>query len=318
MAEQFPVIAVGGSAGSLDALGKFLRDLPDGLPAALCVALHVPPYSKSAVPNILSRISGLPADHVNGPMALCPGRVYVAPPDFHMVFEDSVVRPDHGPRVNRHRPSIDVMLRSAARNYGARAVGVILSGNLDDGTAGLAAIQAAGGLTAVQDPADAEFPSMPANAMRAVSVDVVAPAAELGKGLVAALSEQTRPQMKPPGAHEASSDMNLRCPDCNGPLVEQHQDGVTTFACRVGHEYSFDRLAIAQSEAVEWALWSAVSILEEQATLTERLAERAREQARAIGEAHFRERSRTARGHARVIRDLLESGDGTTVDPLAG
>ncbi|MCC6382164.1 MAG: chemotaxis protein CheB [Dehalococcoidia bacterium] len=313
--ETYPVVAVGGSAGAIGALCTLLQGVPRDFPAAICVSIHVPAnYAGSALPSILTRATGRPASHVTSPLEVVPGSIFVAPPDFHLVVEAGYARPDHGPRVNRQRPSVDVMFRSLARAYGRRAAAIVLSGNLDDGTAGSAAIRAARGLVVVQDPADAPFPSMPKSAIRHVATDIVAAARDLGPKLTMALEErmnvwrqEPEPLDRPPAeVGEQSAVGQIRCPECSGPLQEEERDGVTTYACHVGHSFAPEVLAAAQSDQVESALWSAVSVVEEQAALTGRLAARAREQQRWLSAARFEERAREASRQAALIRQLLE------------
>ena len=154
------------------------------LPAAVFVVLHLAPHSKSAMPAILSRAGRLPAVHPEDGERIRPGRIYVAPPDHHLVLEDGKVRLSSGPSENGQRPSVDVLFRTGAESCGRRAVGVVLTGNLADGTSGLAILKRYGGVAIVQDPADAEYPSMPASAIRNVEVDHVVPLARLPELLV--------------------------------------------------------------------------------------------------------------------------------------
>jgi two-component system chemotaxis response regulator CheB len=165
------IIVIGASAGGVEALREITRGLPANLPATLFVVLHVPPQNPSHLPAILSRSGPLPAAHAGDGAEFVPGRIYVAPPDTHLLVESGRTHLSHGPTENRHRPAIDPLFRSAARAYGSRVVGVVLTGSLDDGTAGLYQIRRHGGVAVVQDPDDALFPSMPANALEYVGAD---------------------------------------------------------------------------------------------------------------------------------------------------
>src|SRR5438046_2361834 len=149
------IIVIGASAGGVEALVELVRLLPPDLPAAVFVVLHVPPQSTSVLPSILNRARTLPAVHPHDGQATQHGRIYVAPPDHHMLIKDGTIRLTRGPRENRNRPAADALFRTAARDYGPRVTGVVLSGALDDGTAGLSAIKSRGGLAVVQDPAEA-------------------------------------------------------------------------------------------------------------------------------------------------------------------
>ncbi|HXO28474.1 MAG TPA: chemotaxis protein CheB [Thermoanaerobaculia bacterium] len=183
--EPAALLVLGASAGGVQALCEVVRALPARLDAAVFAVLHVSPYGRSAMPAILSRCGPLTAVHPADGEAIRPGCIYVAPPDLHMLVERGVVRLSRAASENGFRPSVDVLFRSAARSYGARVVAVVLTGNLDDGTAGLAAVKRHGGVAVVQDPAEADYPSMPASAVRNVDIDYVLPLGEIPVVLVA-------------------------------------------------------------------------------------------------------------------------------------
>ena len=178
--DRHDVVAIGASAGGLDCLTSIAAQLSPDLQAAVFVVLHLSPGAPSALPEILSRSGPLPAEHPRDGEAIQPGRIYVAPPDHHLVLEPGRVLLGRGPRENRVRPAVDVLFRSAAASYGPRVIGVVASGYLDDGAAGLLAIKRHGGVAVVQDPADAQCPAMPQAALDAVDVDHVVPLRELG------------------------------------------------------------------------------------------------------------------------------------------
>jgi two-component system chemotaxis response regulator CheB len=174
------MVAVGASAGGLEALLAMLRALPADFPAAIVIAIHIAPTSTSLLPEILERSSSFCVRHGRSGELPRQARAYVAPPDRHMLVDGRSLRLSKGPRENRHRPAIDPLFRSVARAYGRRAIGVILSGNLDDGTAGLLAIKRRGGIAVVQSPEDAVYSGMPDAAIERVKVDHVVDAAAMG------------------------------------------------------------------------------------------------------------------------------------------
>ena len=173
MARPDDIIVIGGSAGSLEVLVEMVANLPRRLPAAVFIVVHVAPDGDSHLPSILSRSGPLPAKHANDGDTIEAGQIYVAPPDHHLIVEPDRVRLTRGPRENHHRPAIDPLFRSAAETFGARVIGVLLSGALDDGVAGLLEIKRAGGIVVVQDPRDALIPSMPRRALEQMQVDHV-------------------------------------------------------------------------------------------------------------------------------------------------
>jgi len=287
------IIVIGASAGGVEALRNIAAGLPSDLKAAVFVVLHLPPGGTSVLPSILDRAGDLPAAHAVDGEAVVPGRIYVAPPDNHMLLEDGTVRLAAGPRENSHRPAIDPLFRSAASSYGPSAIGVVLSGVLDDGTAGLAAVKAAGGVTVVQNPEDALYPGMPRSAIAYVTPEHVVPGAAIA-GLLARLVEQTPapvpdPPLEPDAVLEESfvavdrgaSDnpqpgvpSGFTCPECSGALWETEEDGVVRFRCRTGHQYSLETLLSEQSGSIEAALWSALRALEERGAMLRRIAQR--------------------------------------------
>ena len=315
-----PLVVVGGSAGGLDAASRLVGVLDAGLDAAVAVVLHQASGVGDYLARRLGRATALPVATAEDGERLEPGRIYVAPPDRHLRFADGAVRVAFGPRVNRARPSIDVALRSAAAEHGARAVGVVLSGRLDDGAAGLDSLRRAGGTVLVQDPDDAEHPDMPRNAIDAVDADRVATAEALGAGLgrlVLALPDG--PGWVPDDvAVEARIDalgtgdidlterigepVPLSCPDCAGPVWEITASGPRRYRCHVGHAFSAGSMLASQSETVEESLWVALRTLEERARMLDRLATRGPSGALA---SSYRDQAEDARGHAGRIRDLL-------------
>jgi two-component system chemotaxis response regulator CheB len=319
------IIVIGASAGGVEAISQVIRDLPADLPAAIFVVLHLPPQAPSLLPHILTRRGDLPAVHPADGDAIRQGQIYVAPPDQHLLVKKGRVRVIRGPHENRHRPAVDPLFRSAALAYGARVIGVVLSGVLDDGTAGLLAVKQRGGIAVVQSPEDALYIGMPASAIENVVVDHVLPAAEIG-GL---LDRMARRQVEKEGAVAVSDEMKgetdlaeidtdrmreeehpgtpsaFACPDCGGSLWEMREGELLRFRCRVGHAYSANSLLSAQSDTLDAALWTALRALEESASLARRLAERAGRRGHALSVAQFEAQAREAETRAEVIRRVL-------------
>jgi len=269
----------------VEALADLAASLPIDLSAAVFVVLHLPATGTSALPEILGRHGPLPAAHVKDGEPIRPGRIYVAPPDHHVLVRTGHVHLSRGPRENGHRPAIDPLFRSAAREYATRVVGVVLSGALDDGTAGLLAIKSRGGVAVVQEPTDALYPGMPGSALEQVQVDHVVAAASMGELLARLIADLAEPPPDPAptgmGVEVEMEGFSLEafegnhpgrpsgfsCPDCSGVLWQIRDGGLERYRCRVGHAWSPESLLTQQSEALEAALWVALRSLEERAAL---------------------------------------------------
>jgi two-component system chemotaxis response regulator CheB len=321
------IVVIGASAGGVEALSEIAAALPADLAAAVFCVLHLPATGVSALPLILSRAGPLPAEHPWDGEPILPGRIYVAPPDLHMMVEGGTIRLVRGPRENRHRPAVDPLFRRAALHYGERAIGVVLTGSLDDGTAGLLEIKRQGGFAIVQDPDDALFRGMPESACRTVQVDRCLPLLAIGPAIVQLVAGVEAGSEEPMAGETSNLDYETRiaaadqaaienddrpgipspfgCPECGGVLWEIDNDQMTRYRCRVGHAYSPESLLASQSDELEAALWAAMRGLEEKASLTRRLAERAREQSQPNAAERFEEKTLTAETHAGVLRSLL-------------
>ncbi|MGB7951700.1 MAG: chemotaxis protein CheB, partial [Candidatus Binatia bacterium] len=330
------IIVVGASSGGVETLTTVVSGLPQDLNATLFVVLHVPARGESLLPQILSRAGKLPAEHARDNEPVQKGRIYVAPPDFQLLLQDRVARLVRGPKENNHRPAIDPTFRTAARVYGARVVGVVLSGALDDGTAGLAAVKRRGGIAVVQDPKDALFPDMPRSAMEAIDIDYCLPKTEIAALLVRLSQASVTADVAPPVREDLEMESAIEamevealengerpgipsvfgCPDCGGVLWELQDRGLLRFRCRVGHAFGADGLLAAQSEGLDVALWTAFRSLEETAALARRLAARARKDQRTISARMFEKKAQRAERQAQVIRRaLLHMKNDFPVDP---
>ena len=319
------IVVVGASAGGVEPLRTMARELAEDLPAAVFVVLHVAADQPSALAQVLDRAGPLPALAPEDGTPIETGRIYVAPPDRHLMLEPGQVRVFQGPKENRHRPSVDVLFRSAARTYGPRVVGVVLSGSLDDGTAGLIAVKVRGGLTIVQDPAEAFCADMPRNAMRYLEVDHIVPAAALGNLVSRLVLESVDVEAAPPPPAEMIQETRIArmdrealdtedkpgvqsivaCPDCRGVLWEIQEGDLLRFRCRTGHAYSPETLIDAQREGVETALWEALRATEERVSLRRRLVQQAKERRLDSLVIHFEDQAREAEKTAESLRNLL-------------
>lgn len=285
------VVAVGASAGGVDALTQFVAGLPRGLPYAFMVVLHIPASAPSVLAKILDRSGALPALSASDGQPLQAGQIYVAVPDRHLVVSDQQVTVSEGPTENGHRPAINALFRSVALAFGPQAVGLLMSGVLDDGVLGAAAIRSRGGTTIVQDPSDALYPVLPTNALQAGVVDHQVAAKDVGALLEKLAGRDIEdPKMERDERMELENRIAMgrrfsttfdsealgppsgyTCPDCNGSLMTVSQDN---YRCRVGHAWTADALLRARDDEVEGALWVALRSLQEKAKLSRRLAER--------------------------------------------
>jgi two-component system chemotaxis response regulator CheB len=312
------LIVIGGSAGAVETIPVILRGLAADLPCAILITVHT--GRASTLPRVFDRASPLPCAHAADGEAIEPGKVLIAPPDYHLLVHKGHVRLSHGPRVNLVRPSIDELFRSAARAYGPRVVGVLVSGALDDGSVGMAVIKRHGGITIAQDPDEAVTQAMPANAIATGAVDYIASASEIAELLNEIVKEPISGEqlVEERGTSVPSSNggetaiqregdaSGLTCPECSGALWESEDSGVVMFRCRVGHSYSEESMVEAQGDSVEAALWAAIRALEERSELLGRMARRAEEGRRLRSAELFREGSASVMHKAEVLRDLLD------------
>ena len=310
---------IGASAGGVPALRQVVGDLPDDFPACVLVVLHVNPDAPSLLPAILGRETRLETRHAVDGDRLDSPRILVAPPAFQTTVDDGRrLRVERGPRQNNMRPAIDPLMRSAARELGPDAVGVILTGMLHDGTAGLAAIKSAGGATVVQDPGTAEYPSMPRHAVEGVRPDHVVPLEAIPallERLTATPLEEVesivtaRVPAHPPievGDDNTGQLTAFTCPECHGTLWELDEAGVPTFRCRVGHRYGIESLVASQSAGTEASLWAAARALEEKASLNRRVAVRLNRSGHGASALRFERIAEEAEVQAAQVKLLLE------------
>jgi two-component system chemotaxis response regulator CheB len=322
------IIVIGGSAGSIVSLRKVLRDLPADFPAALFVVIHIAPTSPGVLAQVLAMAGRLPAETAVDGTPIRSGRIYVAPPDHHLLLGHGHVRGTRGPRENGCRPAVDPLFRTAATLYGSRVIGVILSGLLDDGTFGLSDIKRRGGLAIVQDPRDAEATGMPQSAISRVAVDQILPADQIAAALIelagalqdvrAMENHLTSTPLSENGHDPAERGTDalhtgllpgppsaFRCPECGGALWELHDGALIRFQCHVGHGYNGDSLAAAHAEALESALWTALRTLTDDAALRRRMAAHARDRGMSRSAQSYEKHAQDSERRADVIRAVL-------------
>lgn len=319
------IIVVGASAGGVEALQALVRGLPARFPAAILAVLHFPEGSASVLPRILSRAGPLSAVHAVDGDRIVPGRIYIGPPDRHLLLTREAVRRGGGPTENGNRPAIDPLFRSAAMAFGPRVIGVVLTGSLDDGTSGLTAVKRYGGLAVVQDPDDARFPSMPRSAIKHVAVDRIVPLKELATMLLE-LTETPIPAiefevskddavetdfsagdlepMQRPERHPGAPS-TFGCPDCGGVLWELREGEFVRFRCRVGHAWTGDALLVEQDDRFDEAMWIALRTLEERAALSRQIARRHRNRGGDRLADRFEGQAESIEGRAAVVRAAL-------------
>ena len=313
------IVVVGGSAGSGAVLRQLVADLPADFPASLFIATHVPSGSADYFAEALSRIAPFPIGPAVDGQPIERGRGYVAVSDRHLMIIDGTVRLGDGPRENMTRPAIDPLFRSAALSYGPRAVGVVLSGMLNDGASGLRAIKECGGTAIIQHPLDAEADQMPLAALENVHADHVAPAAQLGRTISAIVQDEAGEEVTCPdtlqlevriaGGDRLGSEAlrgladpsALSCPDCHGVLSEVRDQHPLRFRCQTGHAYTAEVLA-SRAEEVGEAMRIALRVMEERVTLVTRMARDARQTGRDAVAELYESRAEEYTHYATVLR----------------
>lgn len=325
------IVVIGTSTGGLEALRLLVAGLPSGFAPAVLIVMHIGSHD-TILPSLLARTSILPIRQACHGDLVEAGRILVAPPDFHL----TLVRRDGECRVvlartakeNHTRPAIDPLFRAAAAAFGQRAIGVILTGALDDGTAGLAAIKACGGAAVVQDPAEAMVPDMPSSAIDNVAVDHVLKLVEIPPLLVR-LAETNMQHLPPAGApndvprwvelenkfavegvemqslDQLANPSTYTCPDCHGTLWELHDQRPRRFRCHTGHAYTERNLIALQGVLVEDAIWSAMRALQEKEMLLHRMADEALQNGQTAASDDYSAQARQARRSAEVLRGLV-------------
>ncbi len=334
-------IAIGASAGGLDPLKEVVAQLPADFPTPIFVVLHIPSYYPSHLPEILSRAGRLPAIHPEDHSPAEPGHIYVAPPDFHLLLDDAHIAVKRGPKENGFRPSIDALFRSAAYAYGPGAVGVVLSGALNDGTSGLWSIKRLGGVAIVQEPGAAEYPSMPRSALQYVDADYQGTPAQIG-AMLAELAEQTDPPSQPIDTdieldarrmaletqiaagievpEQAVLDLGelspFTCPECRGTLVRIVEGKFFRFRCHTGHGFTADALLESLTKSTSNLVWQATRGYQEASMLLEHLAGHLRAHGAADTADLFLRKSREMNLQASALHKMVLSQESLSEEKI--
>lgn len=321
------IIVVGASAGGMGALMQLVACLPESFNGSIFIVLHIPAYSPSALPAILSRCSIFKAVHPKDGEKIQPKTIYVAPPDHHLLIEDKKVLVKRGPKENRFRPSIDALFRSAAYEFGNRVIGIVLSGVLDDGTSGMWTIKRLGGSAIVQDAAEAIHPQMPLNVQEFVDVDYSIPVDEMCKVIE---EIQKSPVTDKPSAEKIDMEMlkmeitiakqdnafamgiidkgvltSFTCPECHGALVQLIEGKIIRYRCHTGHAFTASSLLAGITQTIEEALWSSMRAVEECTLLLGKLKDNLIKAGNTKAAAIFAAAEEEQRKRARVIHDSV-------------
>lgn len=332
------IIVIGASAGGFDAFRRVVADLPPDFQASVFIVWHMAPHIRGVLPNVLNRENSIYAAHAFDGEPIEPGRIYIAPPDRHMIIEDGIIRITKGPKENRFRPAVDPLFRSAAYSYDNRVIGVVISGALDDGTAGLWTIKHRGGIAVAQDPLDAEVPSMPENAIREVEVDHIVPVSEMAALLVKLCSEEPEAPPTPSPAEDEKTSLEIRiaaedsafesgvmnlgnltpftCPECHGVLSKITDGDRARYRCHTGHAFSSDALLASVTENIEESLWSAIRGVEESIMLLNHIGDHYSEINEPKLAATYFQKAKEAETRAGLVRQAVLTHEQLSKDSL--
>jgi two-component system, chemotaxis family, protein-glutamate methylesterase/glutaminase len=322
------IVVIGASRGGLGALKRILPKLPANFPAAVLVVMHVG-YHESKLPQLLDELCPLPVRHAIDGEIIEPGSILIAPPDLHLLIEDKHIHLKRGPKENHARPAIDPLFRSAALYFREHTLGVLLTGDLDDGTIGALAIKSYGGQLVVQDPREAEAPSMPSSALEYAQVDYCTPTDEIAELLIMLVNRPpTNGTEEERSAHSgdtawveienrllASSDMEttevldrigtrsaLVCPECHGAMWDMKMKP-PRYRCHTGHAYSGLTLLKLQTEQIEESIWAAIRALKDKESMLKRFVQSAHEQQRSAAAAEYEQSCEQVRAHVERLNN---------------
>lgn len=316
------IIVIGTSAGGLETLFNLVPNLSSDLEASVFIIIHTSSKSPGLLAEILQRKSKIKVKTVTTTEVFQRGTIYVATPDRHLVFQGENIVASNGPTENRARPAVDPLFRSAAYYHRSRVIGVVLTGQLDDGSAGLAHIKRHGGVAIVQDPNEALFPSMPKNAIRKTEIDFVLPVGEMpavleklvkeDAGQVPETSKALEKEMRifegnftDESDSKESEKTSLTCPECGGPLsCRENNDG---FRCLIGHSFSKRYLLVAQSEALEKAIWTTLRMFEEQIILLRKIKDEESERGEKLRSSELDIRINELAAQSLILQNCLKS-----------
>ncbi|MDB5818838.1 MAG: CheB methylesterase [Rhizobacter sp.] len=318
------IVVLGASAGGVESLVTIVSALPADLKAAVFVVLHIPPHTRSGLAQVLQRTASMPvAAAVNGE-PIRAGQVYVALADRHLTLRDGKVQLTRGPKECRSRPAIDVLFRTAATEAGPRVIGVVLTGMLDDGTAGLWSIKESGGIALVEDPRTARYPGMPQSAMNHVAVDAALPVEALAAEIVRRVQGMKPPSSwKPTRAQEIETTIALEgnglkagvmklgsvskytCPDCHGVLVQIEEGSIVRFRCHTGHAFSAMTLLAEVNESIDKGLWDTLRAVEERILLLRQLSDLATASGNHEEAAQIDRQAEQAEVRVKALRELV-------------
>lgn len=325
------IIVVGASLGGVEAFKTLVTGLPADIGASIFLVWHMSPHVDGVLPRVLGEVSALPVGHAEHGELILPNRIYVARPDHHLLVDSTHVHVTRGPRENRFRPAIDPLFRSAAYAFGNRVIGVILTGALDDGTAGLWSIKRCGGIAIAQDPDDADIPSMPKNAIREVAIDYIVPVSEMGALLVRLCGETVgrSPELEAGEREKMGAEVRvasdedtfdvdipqygemskLSCPECQGVLTLLKDGDISRYRCHTGHAFSPEALLEAISEKIENNLFAALRGVDEHVILLNHMGDHFAEANRRKEAASYFRKAREAGLRVASIRQAIRASE---------
>lgn len=337
LSEKERIIVVGGSAGGINALRALVKGLSADFTSPVFIAWHMSPDASGILPELLGSLTSLKIAHALDYEPIVSGRIYVAPPDHHLLLEEGYVRVTRGPKENRFRPAIDPLFRSAAYAYRNRVIGVIVSGALDDGVAGLWTIKNNGGISVVQDPADADIPSMPQNALQEAPVDHCVPAADFPGLLQKLIKEKLPVRRQKPASIPLELEKDIAgqvrgagmkafslgelspfsCPECHGVLARIKEGSVIRFRCHTGHAYSADTLLSGLTEQIEQQLYSAMRGMEESIFLLNHIGDHYAENNEPGKAALCFKKAKEEEERSQLVRNVIRSQETLTKERIA-